>query len=58
MKKVSQRRYTIDLTDNEDKPVDVDNEIGKIPKKGGAKVNESQEELFEVEDEDSYYGHP
>ena len=57
VKKVSQRRYTIDLTDNEDEPVEVENEIVKIPMEGGTKVNESQEELFEVEEEENYYGH-
>ena len=58
MNKVNQRRYTIDLTDSEDEPVDVENEIVKIPMEGGTKVNESQEELFEDEDEENYYGHP
>ena len=58
VKKVSQRRYTIDLTDNEDEPANVENEIVKIPIEDDTKVTESQEELFEDEDEGNYYGQP
>jgi len=58
VKKVGQRRYTIDLTDNEDVPANLDNEIEKNPIEDDTKVTESQEELFEDEDEENYYGHP
>ena len=58
VKKVSQRRYTIDLTDNEDEPANVENEIEKNPIEDDTKVTESQEELFEDDDEENYYGHP
>lgn len=58
VKKVSQRRYTIDLTDNEDEPANVENEIEKNPIEDDTKITESQEELFEDENEENYYGHP
>jgi hypothetical protein len=58
VKKVSQRRYTIDLTHNEDEPADVENEIEKNPIEDDTKVTESQEELFEDENEENYNGHP
>jgi hypothetical protein len=58
VKKVSQRRYTIDLTNSEDEPVDVENEMEKVPNEGDSKEIESQEEIFEDEDVGSYYGHP